>query len=119
VENHVFICYARKDQEFVFRLATDLKNRGVLVWLDQWNIPQGANWIRTLSKAIDECAQFLIILSPAAIESDEVQGEWLTALDKKKAVIPILYQECEIPPRLRVVHRLDFTSPSQVFTSKH
>lgn len=108
--NHVFICYAREDQDFVFRLANDLKSCGVPVWLDQWDIPQGANWIRTISKAIDDCARFLLILSPAAIESDDVQGEWLTALDKRKTVIPVLYQDCEIPPRLRVVQRFDFTS---------
>ena len=32
--NHVFICYARKDSEFVLELATNLKKQGVPVWLD-------------------------------------------------------------------------------------
>jgi hypothetical protein len=44
---HVFVCYAREDLDFVLKLAAELKDRGVPVWLDQWDIPHGANWNRT------------------------------------------------------------------------
>ena len=53
--DHVFICYSRKDEDFVLKLATNLKNQGVPVWLDQWDIPSGANWNRTIEKALNEC----------------------------------------------------------------
>jgi EAL domain-containing protein (putative c-di-GMP-specific phosphodiesterase class I) len=35
--DHVFICYAREDQDFVLKLAANLKERGVRVWLDQFS----------------------------------------------------------------------------------
>lgn len=42
MSDHVFICYARKDEQFVLELATHLKQRGVPVWVDQWEIVPGA-----------------------------------------------------------------------------
>jgi hypothetical protein len=106
--DYVFICYARKDEEFVLKLATNLKQKGVVVWLDQWDIPLGANWNRTIDEAIFGCAQFLIVLSPEAVESRRVEGEWVTALEEKKSIVPIHYRECRIPSRLRLIQRVDF-----------
>jgi hypothetical protein len=110
--DHVFICYAREDQEFATRLAMRLKDRGVPVWLDQWDIPPGANWNKGIDEAISGCATFLVVLSQAAVDSEEVQGEWLTALDERKPVVPVLSQACRIPRRLRVFQYVDFTARS-------
>jgi len=107
--NHVFVCYAREDEQFVLRLAGHLKAQGVLVWLDRWGIPGGANWQRSIDKAIQDCAKFLIVLSPAAVDSEEVEGELRTALDDQKPVVPVLYQPCRIPLRLRSRQYIDFT----------
>ena len=110
--DHVFICYSRKDEGFVLKLATNLKNRGVPVWLDQWDISTGANWDRTIETALNESNRLLLILSPSSTNSDEVQCEWREALDDKKVVVPILYQPCEIPYRLNTIQYIDFTSRS-------
>lgn len=110
--DRVFICYSRKDEGFVLKLATNLKNQGVPIWLDQWDIPTGANWDRTIEKALDETNRLLLILSPSSANSDEVQCEWRVALDFKKVVVPILYQPCEIPYRLKTIQYIDFTSRS-------
>ncbi len=86
--NHIFICYAREDTDFVLKLAANLKDRGVPIWLDQWDIPPGARWNRAIDNALYECAQLLIVLSPAAVASEEVEGEWCTALDEGKPIVP-------------------------------
>jgi hypothetical protein len=112
MDDHVFICYSRKDEDFVLKLATNLKLQGVPVWLDQWDIPSGVNWDRTIEKALKECNRLLLVLSPASVDSDEVQSEWLSAIDEKKVVIPILYQPCQIPRRLKLIQNIDFTSRS-------
>jgi hypothetical protein len=103
VPDNVFICYSRKDGDFVLKLAANLKSRGVPIWLDQWNMSYGANWNRAIEKALEESTRLLLILSPSSVESDEVQCEWLSAIDEKKVVIPILYQPCHIPHRLKVI----------------
>jgi hypothetical protein len=109
---HVFICYAREDSNFVLKLAANLKGRGVPVWLDQWDIPLGANWNATIDDAIYSSEHFLIVLSPNSVGSNEVSGELLLALKNKKHVVPVLYQSCRIPRQLLPIQRADFTSCS-------
>jgi tetratricopeptide (TPR) repeat protein len=110
--DHAFICYSRKDEDFVLELAKNLKRQGVPIWLDQWDIPSGANWGRTIEKALKESSHLLLILSPSSVDSDDVQSEWLSALEKGKVVVPILYQQCDIPFRLKPIQYIDFTSRS-------
>jgi len=107
--DHVFICYSRKDEDFVLELAKNLKNQGVPVWLDQWDIPSGANWNRAIEAALNECTSLLLVLSPSSVESDDVQSEWLIALDEEKVVVPVLYRSCKIPFRLKSIQYIDFT----------
>ena len=97
MSNHVFICYAREDSEFVLKLVANLRDYGVPIWLDQWDIPPGANWNKSIDDAISDCAKFLVVLSPAAVESGEVQGEWLTALDEKKPIFLLSAARAEFP----------------------
>jgi TIR domain len=116
--DHIFICYARKDQSFVLRLAASLKARGVPVWLDQWNIQEGTDWDQSIDSALHDCTQFLIVLSPVAVASEEVRGELRTALNKKKPVVPVLRQACEMPRQLLLKQYVDFTGcgPDDVAT---
>src|SRR5262245_13799113 len=105
--NHVFICYARKDSKFVLELAANLKDRGVPVWLDQWRIEPSQDWDRAIDTAIHDCAKFLIVLSPLAVNSQEVRGELRVALDQNKPIIPVMYRPCHIPRQLRNVQYVD------------
>ena len=49
--DQVFISYAHDDGEFVHALARRLKWRSVPVWVDQWDIPGGADWDRAIEAA--------------------------------------------------------------------
>ncbi len=108
--DHVFLCYARQDEDFVLKLAANLKQRGAPIWLDQWDIPPSADWDLTIDDALYDCARFLIVLSPAARASREVRGELRTALDEDKPIVPVLYQACRVPRQLRLIQHVDFTS---------
>ena len=107
---HVFICYAREDQDFVIKLASTLKERKINVWLDQWHISAGVDWDMEVENALYECSEFLIILSPSSVKSFEVRGELRTAIDEKKHIIPILYQSCRIPRQLKLYQYVDLLS---------
>ena len=104
----VFICYAREDEGFAVELAETLKKNDVSVWIDRWKIPVGGNWSLLIDDAIQECTHFLVLISPAALKSNKVTGEWLTALDKGKNIIPARYK-CQIPSPLRIFQYIDFT----------
>ncbi len=108
--NHVFICYAHEDWDFVRALAAKLEKLQVSIWLDRRDILHGTNWNQTRDDALYECACCVVILSPAAVVSEQVQGEWVTAFEEQKPVVPILYQSCRIPSRLRLIQRFDFTN---------
>jgi hypothetical protein len=68
-------------------LAASLKNRGVPVWLDQWDIPSEADWDLTIDNALYNCSRFLIVLSLKSVESMEVRSELRTALGEKKPIV--------------------------------
>jgi formylglycine-generating enzyme required for sulfatase activity len=108
--NHVFICYADADSEFVLKLAKNLKAREVPVWLDKLNISLKEDWDQAIDKALDDCANFLIVLSETAVNSEEVRGELGVALNAVKPILSVLYRPCRIPRRLLNRQYVDFTS---------
>jgi hypothetical protein len=106
----VFVCYAREDQDFALRLAKTVKERGVRVWVDQWDIPASADWDHSIDEALFSCDRFLIVLSQSAVGSNEVRTELRTAIDEKKCIVPVLLQQCRIPRALRLTQHIDFIS---------
>lgn len=107
---HVFISYAREDEDFVLSLVTNLRRRRVPVWLDQWSIPPGADWDKAIDDALYECARLLVVLSPASVESREVRAEWRTAFRANKPIVPVLHRPCRIPRQLGLIQYVDFTT---------
>jgi hypothetical protein len=105
-----FLSYAREDSAFVLRLAADLKARGANVWMDQLDIPPGRQWDREVERALNGCTEMLVILSPAAVSSNNVMDEVAFALEEGKTVIPILQCDCRIPFRLRRLQRADLAA---------
>lgn len=108
-EKYIFISYAREDAEFALRLANDLRNFGIAIWIDQLDIPTGARWDDAIQQALHHCANLLIVLSPASVSSENVKDEIGFALHKNKPIVPVLYKECEIPFRLLRFNYVDFT----------
>jgi hypothetical protein len=104
----LFISYAQEDMEFALRLAQDLRARAAAVWVDQFPRPRSLDqWLERQSVMID-AGRFLVVLSPAALASEEVMSELSYAIEKSKKVLPALYQDCEIPLPLRRARQVDF-----------
>jgi len=106
----VFVSYARSDSQFALKLARDLREAGANLWVDQFDIPLGARWDRSVQAALNACPSFLVILSVSAVASENVMDEVSFALSKNKKVVPVLYQSCDIPFRLMRVQHIDFTA---------
>jgi parallel beta-helix repeat protein len=110
VKAPAFFSYARTDAADALRLAADLKKAGANVWLDQVDIPPGRPWDREVEHALRVCDEMLLILSPASVDSVNVMDEVSFALQQRKTVIPLLFQECQIPLRLHRLQYIDFRS---------
>ena len=105
----VFISYAREDELFALRIAHDLRSGGKEIWVDQLDIRPSELWERAIEEALSRCTQLIVVLSPASIKSNNVMAEVNFVLDEGKPVIPVFYQECRVPYRLRLFQRADFT----------
>ena len=108
----VFISYSRMDRDFVNELVDDLIRRGFSVFLDRM-IEAGESWADTLSKAIENARNVLVVLSPEAMQSDWIRQEVSVGLlreaEGKARVIPLMLRQCEMPLFLALKTYADFT----------
>ncbi len=104
----VFVSYARKDAEFVTRLADDLRAQRVPLWIDREALPGGAEWLTALENALEDATHLLLVLSHASNRSKFVRKELLYALEEGKRVIPIRIEDCKPPLMARDLQYIDF-----------
>lgn len=88
---HVFISYAHSDGVYARKLADHLLANGFDVWIDD-RIDFGSRWIRSIFTAIDDCAAFIVIMTPRAFEREWVENERLYARKRGKIVFPLLLE---------------------------
>lgn len=114
MEQTAFISYSGEDTTFALKLATDLKSAGASVWLDKLDLVGGDRWDLAVEKALKQCTRILVILSRASVDKNNVLDEVSFALDEQRTVVPILYQDCEVPFRLRRLQYVDFRKDYEV-----
>jgi hypothetical protein len=107
--NLAFFSYSRVDSKFALKLAKDLRNAGIDLWIDQLDIKPGSHWDSSIETGLNAANSMLIILSPDSIASNNVMDEVSFGLESGKRIIPILLRECNTPFRLRRLQRIDFT----------
>jgi hypothetical protein len=107
-----FLSYSRVNKEFAIKLARGLRGAGYPIWFDQFDIPTGSRWDDEVEGALRDCSIFMIILTPAAIASENVKDEIGYAIDHGKRILPVLLEDCDVPLRLRRFQYVDFTTKS-------
>jgi TIR domain/Pentapeptide repeats (8 copies) len=70
-----FISYSSKDQEFVERLYTDLRNNGVRCWFAPHDVQAGRKLHEQIARAIRAHERVLLILSAHSMQSEWVKTE--------------------------------------------
>jgi len=113
VKSHVFVCYSHQDSSFVDRLVQDLSSRGIEPWIDKWGIRVGDSIVERINEGIRKNDYLIIVLSRASVKSEWVKKELNAALMKELnrksvVVLPILLEECEIPPLIADKKYADF-----------
>ncbi len=100
-----FISYSRADDAIARRISDGLRSANVQVWRDEDDILPGQRWDRAVESAIDECSDFVVLLSAHSAVSEIVLDEVNHALERKKRVLPVVLEPCKVPMRLK---RLEF-----------
>jgi histone H3/H4 len=102
----IFIAYAREQRSIAKELNDLLRAKGEFVFWDA-KLRAGANWRQTIQRALNDCTHIIVIWTPNAAQSDEVEREVSYALAKRKTIIPILSEEVpELPYHLYGLHYL-------------
>lgn len=79
-----FISYSSKDQAFVERLYADLQNKGVRCWFAPEDMKIGDKIRPRIDEAIRIHDKLLLVLSKHSVESDWVEKEVETAIEKER-----------------------------------
>ena len=87
--SHTFISYSHDDDNFANRLARDLQDAGLDIWIDS-KIGVGSAWIEAITDAIGACDFLIVCLTPSAVRSEWVRREVFTARAQHKRVLPLL-----------------------------
>jgi hypothetical protein len=104
-----FLSYSRSDERFALRLARDLREQGVAMWVDQLDIRPSEHWDRAIERAVRACCGLVVILSPRSVVSDNVADEISFAIDSGKSVLPVMIEKCVLPLRITRMHLIDAT----------
>ncbi len=105
---NAFISYAHADAAFANRLATALPGLGIEPWIDRDGIHGGARWSSSIQQALRSSDVLILVLTPAAMASSNVEDEWQYALDKGKPVLPVLVEPTDVHFQLGRIQYTDF-----------
>ncbi len=101
----VFISYRRDGGDMTaMHIYQALKERGYNVFYDL-EVLRAGKFNEALLEAIDSCQDFVLILSPHALDRCQEEGDWVRreiaeALKKKKNIVPILLNGFRFPESL-------------------
>ncbi|NWF70722.1 MAG: TIR domain-containing protein [Chloroflexi bacterium] len=86
----IFISYSRRNKPFAERLARDLSDAGLDVWIDFRQIEGGERWRDEIFKGLEKSEAVVYCISPDAIKSEWCRREVATARGQNKVVYPIV-----------------------------
>jgi len=114
---NIFISHSHRDSAFATQLASDLRNAGLDIFIDEWSLKPGDSIVQKINQAIRDSDYLIVILSPDSVQSPWVQAEINAALMRQLgkrniSIIPVLYRQCSIPPLLAPYVYVNFTTSS-------
>lgn len=115
----LFISYASEDRPAALRLAAELQDAGLPVWLDRQQLDWGSDYTARIRLAIQQCALFVPVLSRTAEQrTGFFRKEWAWASERNldftgsslAFLCPLVIDDTpvvasnEIPPAFKLVH---------------
>ena len=97
--DHVFITYARPEwQSIVVPMMALMQDAGLKVWVDQYLIQGGDDWMIAVEQALSECKVLVVVVSPEALESRYTRLAYRYFFNREKPIVPVLYAPVEDMP---------------------
>ena len=110
-----YIAAAVTDAEFAEKLAADLKQMGVNVWVDdKTDEVDDTAWAAGVHPALDQCTHLVVVLSSFTEKTTEVRDAWTYFLKQRKPVAVVQVEAVDPPDELRSRPRYDFATDYKV-----
>ncbi len=108
----VFLSYSSSDREIAQRIVDELRQKGVRVWFDTYELQSGDSIVKAIKNAISASDYLVVLLSPNSVNSTWMQQELATALSsdlttRDITLLPVVIEDCEFPPSLARYQYLD------------
>ncbi len=110
----LFISHASEDESFVDRLVGALNPYLAKIWYDKHQILVGDSIVGRINEGFEEADYFAVVLSSASVSKPWVQSEVAAGIMRLHSevgfrILPILKEDCRIPPLLSHLRYADFT----------
>lgn len=99
----VFLCHNTKDKQAVIKLGEQLKERGILPWLDIWEIRPGIRWQKELQRTIRSIKSAAVFIGPRSVgpwQELEVEAILREFAKRNRPIIPVIMKARKGRPRL-------------------
>lgn len=103
----VFLSHASEDKDrFVVDFARQLRESGVDVWLDQWEMKPGDSLVdKIFEEGLKEARAVIIVLSTTSVQKpwvrEELNASVVNRISRGTKLIPVVIDECDVPESLR------------------
>jgi len=109
----IFLSYRSIEADFALKLAADLKNAGVSLWMDRLDgIQVGMDWRNAIQEAINGCTAMIAVISPDYVQSAYCRNELARADALRRPIFPIMLHPVRAedwPMEIQRVQYEDFT----------
>src|SRR5258708_6152651 len=107
MRDHLMISYSHSDRALVEKLASDLRERGLTVWIDFKAIQGGDDWRQSIVDGVSASSVILLAVSPDSLHSPYVEIELDITREAKRPIIPILMRPVTDKSDQERFHALD------------
>ena len=80
---NVFISHRKADDQEAERLATQIRDAGHQVWLDEWNIGLGDSIVEKMNEGLEGATYVVVCYSSSGVTSAWMGREWYSALSRQ------------------------------------
>src|SRR5574342_734262 len=114
----VFLSHNSKDKPVVLELANRLKQDGLRVWLDEWEIQPGDKIGLKIQQGLERSHTLLMVMSQAYFASEWSTLEHHTLLfrdptNAQRRFIPLLIEDCKLPDVIAQFAYVDWRQKSE------
>jgi hypothetical protein len=107
-----FLSYSSLDKKIVLMIKKELDKRGILTWLDEFQVGFGESIRREIEQGIAESNFLILFMSKTAFKSEwvnrEIDAAFMMEVESKNVlIVPVLLDNCEIPISLKSKRYID------------